>query len=164
VRLDDPVGVLSVHLIGGLWGTTATGIFDSKAGLIKGQFLLLFNQLIGIAAVGIFMIIFSFLIWTLIKVIFGLRIGIEGEIDGLDISEHGILAYNGFVMESTAELTNIYPDASEDLLASSESQLSEEESQLSEEASKPTNEIQETDLTESETIKTTLENQNEEIS
>lgn len=164
VRMDDPVGVLSVHLIGGLWGTTATGIFDSKAGLITGKFLLLLNQLIGIAAVGVFMIIFSFIIWTLIKAIFGLRIGIEGELDGLDISEHGILAYNGFVMESTADLTNIYPDASEDLLASSESQLSEEESQLSEEASKPTNEIQETDFTESETIKTTLENQNEEIS
>jgi hypothetical protein len=156
--------VLSVHLIGGLWGTTATGIFDSKAGLIKGQFLLLFNQLIGIAAVGIFMIIFSFLIWTLIKVIFGLRIGIEGELDGLDISEHGILAYNGFVMESTGDLTNIYADASEELLVSSESQLSEEES-------KPANQIQETDFTEieassesgEETTNSTLENQNEEI-
>jgi Amt family ammonium transporter len=164
VRLDDPVGVLSVHLIGGLWGTTATGIFDNKAGLITGEFLLLLNQLIGIAAVGVFMIIFSFIIWTLIKAIFGLRIGIEGEIDGLDISEHGILAYNGFVMESTGDLTNIYADASEDLLASSESQLSEEESQLFEEASKPTNEIQETDFTEGETMKPTSENQDEEIS
>jgi Amt family ammonium transporter len=164
VRLDDPVGVLSVHLIGGLWGTTATGIFDSKAGLITGKFLLLLNQLIGIAAVGVFMIIFSFLIWTLIKVIFGLRIGIEGELDGLDISEHGIVAYNGFVMESTGDLTNIYADASEELLVSSESQLSEEES-------RPANEMQETDFTEieassesgEETTNSTLENQNEEV-
>jgi hypothetical protein len=67
-------------------------------------------------------------------------------------------------MESTADLTNIYPDASEDLLASSESQLSEEES-------KPANEIQETDVTDTEassesggeTTNATPENQNEEI-
>jgi ammonium transporter, Amt family len=159
VRMDDPVGVLSVHLIGGLWGTIATGIFDSKAGLITGKFLLLLNQFIGIAAVGVFMIIFSFVIWTIIKGIFGLRIGIEGEINGLDISEHGIAAYNGFVMESAVGLTNIYPDSSEDLLASSKPQLSEEKS-------KPANEIQETDFTERdvESMNATLENKNEEIS
>jgi len=157
VRLDDPVGVLSVHLIGGLWGTIATGIFDNKAGLITGKFLLLLNQLIGIAAVGVFMIIFSFVIWTLIKAIFGLRIGIEGELHGLDISEHGIAAYNGFVMESAGGLIHIYADDSEDLPVSSESQLSEEQS-------KSANEIQETDLTEGETMKPTSENQDEEIS
>lgn len=157
VRLDDPVGVLSVHLIGGLWGTIATGIFDNKAGLITGKFLLLLNQLIGIAAVGVFMIIFSFIIWTLIKAIFGLRVGLEGELHGLDISEHGIAAYNGFVMESAGGLTHIYADDSEDLPVSSEPQLSEEQS-------KSTNEIQETDLTEGETIKTKLENENDEIS
>lgn len=143
VRMDDPVGVLSVHLIGGLWGTIATGIFDNKAGLITGQFLLLLNQLIGIAAVGVFMIIFSFIIWTLIKAIFGLRIGIEGELHGLDISEHGISAYNGFMMESAGGLTHIYTDSSEDLLASSKPQLSEEES-------KSDNKIQETDFTDIE--------------
>jgi len=157
VRLDDPVGVLSVHLIGGLWGTIATGIFDNKAGLITGQFLLLLNQLIGIAAVGVFMIIFSFIIWTLIKGIFGLRVGLEGELHGLDISEHGIAAYNGFVMESAGGLTPIYADDSEDLPVSSEPQLSEEKS-------KSVNEIQETDFTEGETIKTKLENENDEIS
>jgi Amt family ammonium transporter len=144
VRLDDPIGVLSVHLIGGLWGTIATGIFDSKTGLITGQFVLFLNQLIGIAAVGVFMIIFSFVIWTLIKGIFGLRVGLEGELHGLDISEHGIAAYNGFVMESAGGLTPIYADDSEDLPLSSESELSEL-SELSEEESKPVNEIQETD-------------------
>ena len=143
VRLDDPVGVLSVHLIGGLWGTIATGIFDSKTGLITGQFVLFLNQLIGIAAVGVFMIIFSFLIWTLIKGIFGLRVGLEGELHGLDISEHGIAAYNGFVMESAGGLTNIYADVEEDVLSSSKPQLSEEES-------KSDNKIQETDFTDIE--------------
>ena len=143
VRLDDPVGVLSVHLIGGLWGTIATGIFDSKTGLITGQFVLFLNQLIGIAAVGVFMIIFSFIIWTLIKAIFGLRVGLEGELHGLDLSEHGIAAYNGFVMESAGGLTHIYTDSSEDLLASSKPQLSEEESNFD-------NKIQETDFTDIE--------------
>ena len=143
MRLDDPVGVLSVHLIGGLWGTIATGIFDSKTGLITGQFVLFLNQLIGIAAVGVFMIIFSFLIWTLIKGIFGLRVGLEGELHGLDISEHGIAAYNGFVMESAGGLTNIYADVEEDVLSSSKPQLSEEES-------KSDNKIQETDFTDIE--------------
>jgi Amt family ammonium transporter len=157
VRLDDPVGVLSVHLIGGLWGTIATGIFDNKSGLITGEFLLLLNQLIGIAAVGVFMIIFSFVIWTLIKGIFGLRVGLEDELHGLDISEHGIAAYNGFVMESAGGLTPIYADDSEDLTISSEPQLSEEKSNSA-------NEIQEADITEGATIKTKLENENDEIS
>ncbi|PZV27082.1 MAG: ammonium transporter [Snowella sp.] len=157
VRLDDPVGVLSVHLIGGLWGTIATGIFDNKSGLITGEFLLLLNQLIGIAAVGVFMIIFSFVIWTLIKGIFGLRVGLEGELHGLDISEHGITAYNGFVMESAGGLTPIYADDSEDLSISSETPLSEEQSNSA-------NEIQEADITEGATIKTKLENENDEIS
>jgi Amt family ammonium transporter len=156
VRMDDPVGVLSVHLIGGLWGTIATGIFDNKSGLITGQFLLLLNQLIGIAAVGVFMIIFSFLIWTLIKVIFGLRVGLEAELHGLDLSEHGIAAYNGFVMESSGGLTNTYADIEEDVLSPVKAQLSEEQSIAN-------NQIQETEFTEIavETMGETVENETE---
>ncbi|MEB3308959.1 MAG: ammonium transporter [Snowella sp.] len=108
VRIDDPVGVLSTHLIGGLWGTLAIGIFDRNAGLIRGQYLLLLNQLIGIAAVGVFMILFSGMIWLLLKGILGLRVGIEGEINGLDLSEHGVEAYSGFTLDSVNRLINPY--------------------------------------------------------
>ncbi len=125
VRMDDPVGMLSVHLIGGLWGTIATGIFDNKTGIITGQFALILNQFIGIAAVGIFMIIFSGLIWLLLKGIFGLRVGLESEINGLDLSEHGIVAYNGFVMESAGMLINSYAAEDSLLLSKSEKNTAE---------------------------------------
>ncbi len=127
VRIDDPVGVLSMHLIGGLWGTVAIGIFDRNVGLIRGQYLLLLNQLIGIAAVGVFMILFSGVIWLLLKGIVGLRVGIEEEINGLDISEHGVEAYSGFTMDSVNRLINPY-DLTEEEPAPEQSSAEQEKS------------------------------------
>jgi Amt family ammonium transporter len=108
VHLDDPVGMLSIHLVGGLWGTIAVGIFDLKGGLIRGQSGLLLNQLIGIAAIGVFIIIFSGLVWLLLKVSNGLRVDLEGEINGLDISEHGQSAYPEFLHSETSNTWNPY--------------------------------------------------------
>ncbi len=91
-RLDDPVGALSVHLVCGIWGTAAVGIFGASAGMQ--QFI---TQLTGIGAIGIAAFLSSFLIFTLIKYTIGLRVGKEEEIYGLDESEHYMEAYPNFM-------------------------------------------------------------------
>ena len=93
LRLDDPVGAVAVHLICGIWGTLAVGIFGSKAG--GGQFLI---QLSGVAIVGVFCVITSLIILGSIKIIVGLRVMKDEEIEGLDIHEHGMDSYPDFRM------------------------------------------------------------------
>ncbi len=88
LKLDDPVGATSVHLVCGIWGTLAVGIFGSAAGL--GQ---LINQLIGIASVGVFTFAFAFLLIYVLKVTIGIRVEEEEEIQGLDLAEHDMQAY-----------------------------------------------------------------------
>jgi Amt family ammonium transporter len=91
IKLDDPVGAIAVHLINGVWGTLAVGIFGDLAGW--GQFG---TQLIGVAAVGAFCLISSFgIIYTLKKTV-GIRVSSEEEQEGLDIHEHGMDAYPDF--------------------------------------------------------------------
>lgn len=87
-KLDDPVGATSVHLVCGIWGTLAVGIFGAKAGLA--QFL---NQLIGVVAVGAFSFGFAFGTLYLIKMTLGLRVSEEDEMLGLDVAEHEMKAY-----------------------------------------------------------------------
>ena len=91
LKLDDPVGAVAVHLICGIWGTLAVGIFGELAGF--DQFLV---QLIGVGIVGAFCVITSFIILTIVKATTGLRVDKEEEINGLDISEHGMEAYADF--------------------------------------------------------------------
>ena len=91
LRLDDPVGAVAVHLICGIWGTLAVGIFGKLAG--GEQFL---NQLIGVAAYGAFCIITSFIILFTLKKTVGIRVSEAEEIDGLDDHEHGMSAYPDF--------------------------------------------------------------------
>ncbi len=93
LKLDDPVGAVAVHLICGIWGTLAVGIFGSKAG--GGQFL---TQLYGVLIIGAFCIITSLIILGALKAIMGLRVSKEEEIEGLDIHEHGMDAYPDFRM------------------------------------------------------------------
>jgi Amt family ammonium transporter len=59
-----------------------------------------FNQLIGIVSVGAFTIVFSLIAWSILKATLGVRVGQEEELNGLDIGEHGMEAYSGFVKES----------------------------------------------------------------
>jgi len=90
IRIDDPVGAISVHLVCGIWGTLAVGIFSTNP---DHSFI---TQLIGVAAYGVFTVICSFVIFLLIKVIMGVRVSEEDEVKGLDISEHGMEAYPDF--------------------------------------------------------------------
>lgn len=102
IKIDDPVGATSVHLVCGVWGTLAVGLFDSSAGLFFGGGInQLLAQIIGILTVGGFTVAFSFIAWYALKAIFGsIRVHEEEERKGLDISEHGMEAYNGFVKET----------------------------------------------------------------
>ena len=88
LKLDDPVGATSVHLVCGLWGTLAVGIFGTKAGM--GQ---LWVQLYSTLAIGAFTFIFAFAVLYLLKVTVGIRVTEEEEFKGLDISEHDMEAY-----------------------------------------------------------------------
>lgn len=93
LKLDDPVGAVAVHLICGIWGTLAVGIFGAMAGL--DQFLI---QLAGVGIVGLFCIATSAIILLIIKSTIGLRVDKEEELKGLDIAEHGMDAYADFRM------------------------------------------------------------------
>jgi len=91
IRLDDPVGAVTVHLICGIWGTLAVGIFGDKAG--TDQFL---YQLTGVGAVGVFCCLSAFIIIFALKKTVGIRVSKDEEIEGLDINEHGMDAYSDF--------------------------------------------------------------------
>ncbi|MDX2243979.1 MAG: ammonium transporter [Leptolyngbyaceae cyanobacterium bins.302] len=110
-QIDDPVGAISVHLVGGIWGTLAVGLFSAGpniypwygegAGPAKGLLLWgngqqLLIQLLGIGAVGLYTVVFSVLVWWLLKITIGIRVSPTGERVGLDIAEHGMEAYSGF--------------------------------------------------------------------
>ncbi|WP_066118647.1 ammonium transporter [Geminocystis sp. NIES-3709] len=93
LKIDDPVGATSVHLVCGVWGTLAVGIFSTNGH----SFL---TQLIGVLTVGGFTVVLSSIFWYGIKATSGLRVHPEEEVKGLDISEHGMEAYSGFVKEA----------------------------------------------------------------
>lgn len=95
IKFDDPVGALSVHLVNGIWGTLAVGLFGKLAG--GGQFI---SQLKGILAIGAFTFGFAMLVFFVIKITMGLRVSPEDETVGLDASEHGNEAYPYFTTSS----------------------------------------------------------------
>ena len=87
-KIDDPVGAISVHLVCGIWGTLAVGIFSSAATIGA--------QLLGVALTAAFCVPAAFGLFFGIKMIMGLRVDEEEELKGLDIGEHGMEAYAGF--------------------------------------------------------------------
>jgi Amt family ammonium transporter len=114
LKIDDPVGATSVHLVNGVFGTLCVGLFadanvlkahaipDSfcKPGLLTGGTAeQLITQLIGIVSVAAYVIVVSGICWMVLKSTLGIRVSAEEEMEGLDIGEHGNNAYHGFVVE-----------------------------------------------------------------
>jgi ammonium transporter, Amt family len=94
LRVDDPVGALSVHLVNGIWGTLAVGLFNLESGLFYGGGATqLMAQAIGVVAVGAFTIGASVVFWLITKAVLGLRVSPEEEYEGLDTTEMGLEAY-----------------------------------------------------------------------
>lgn len=91
IRLDDPVGAIAVHLICGIWGTLAVGIFGELAGWSQ-----LLSQLIGILCYAGACILTSFIILFTLKKTVGIRVSELEEVEGLDLHEHGMAAYPDF--------------------------------------------------------------------
>jgi len=119
IKVDDPVGATSVHLVCGIFGTLCVGLFTTSdltgtvantplgwsavggpsAGLFfGGGTKQLIAQLVGVLMVGAYVVPVSAICWLLIKAVVGLRVGAHEEVGGLDIGEHGNEAYHGFVM------------------------------------------------------------------
>jgi Amt family ammonium transporter len=95
LKIDDPVGAISVHGVCGIWGTLAVGIFTEVS---------LWVQLIGVVAILAATFAFSITVFGLIKAVWGVRVSPEVESDGLDISEHGNNAYPDFSPVRSSEL------------------------------------------------------------
>ena len=92
IRLDDPVGAIAVHLVCGIWGTLAVGIFSTNP---EHTFM---AQLIGVACYAAFCIVTSFIILFTLKKTVGIRVSEKEELEGLDLHEHGMEAYSDFRM------------------------------------------------------------------
>jgi ammonium transporter, Amt family len=106
IKIDDPVGATSVHLVNGIWGTLAVGLFSQgdaygvtpapKLGIFfGGGFEQLSYQLVGTLAVGGATVVLCVFFWAILKATLGIRVTPEEEFQGLDISEHGMEAYPG---------------------------------------------------------------------
>lgn len=117
IKIDDPVGATSVHLVNGVFGTLCIGLFAEpeilksrgldptkfKGGLFFGGGMdQLIAQLTGIVATAVYVMAASAVCWMIIKATMGMRVSKEEEIEGLDIGEHGNEAYHGFVIQQSS--------------------------------------------------------------
>jgi ammonium transporter, Amt family len=93
IKIDDPVGAISVHLTCGIWGTLAVGIFSPAHAFG--------TQLLGVAAAGILCFVSALVIFGVLKATIGIRVSEEEELRGLDLGEHGQEAYAGFQVFTT---------------------------------------------------------------
>lgn len=116
-KIDDPVGAVSVHMVNGMWGTLAVGLFSNGGdGVAKGLFYggglgQLGVQALGIVSVAAYVLIVMFIVFKIIDNTVGLRVQAEIEIDGLDIHEHGLAsAYSGFAIN---DMTGMDMDVNE---------------------------------------------------
>ena len=89
LKIDDPVGALSVHLVNGIWGTIAVGVFNPEVAIT--------SQLTGVVVIGVFTFLTSYFAWTLIKLAMGIRVTKQQEIEGIDVSEFGLHSYPEFI-------------------------------------------------------------------
>lgn len=104
VKVDDAVGAVSVHGIGGVIGTLAVGLFSVEGGLFYGGGVdLLLVQLLGVGAVLAWTVTLSLISLAVIQALVGLRVSAEEEIEGLDMWEHGVIAYGDFMIHSLGD-------------------------------------------------------------
>ncbi len=115
IKIDDPVGAISVHLTCGIWGTLAVGLFSTNP---EHSF---WTQLVGVAAYGVFTVACAFAIFGTIKVAMGLRVSEEEELEGLDLAEHGSHAYDYGAGTHGVESGFATPTSVPNALAASES-------------------------------------------
>lgn len=95
IKIDDPVGAISVHGVCGVWGILACAIFDTG----DNGFTIV-GQLTGVAAVGAAAFVFTLVVFGIIKAVMGIRVSAEEEEEGLDLGEHGMAAYPDFAPRS----------------------------------------------------------------
>jgi ammonium transporter, Amt family len=124
IKIDDPVGATSVHLVNGVFGTICVGLFstadrigprtgnsaimealktDPNAGaglFMGGGFKQLSIQLMGVGMVAVYVAVASFIFWSICKATVGMRVPAEEEVQGLDIGEHGMECYSGFTTQN----------------------------------------------------------------
>jgi len=91
IKIDDPVGAISVHGICGIWGTIAVGLFSFNPEHALGV------QVMGALAISAFAFVFAFIVFFILKIVMGVRVSEEEEIAGLDVQEHGAPAYADLV-------------------------------------------------------------------
>lgn len=103
IKVDDPVGAISVHLACGVWGTAAVGVFSAEHSLGV--------QLLGVAAYGVFTVVCAAVLFGIIKVAMGLRVSPEEEIEGLDYGEHEMHAYDMGTSTSSSMSSGHAPSA-----------------------------------------------------
>ena len=97
LKVDDPVGAVSVHGVCGAWGTLSCGLFNLDGGLFYGGgFGQLGVQLIGVGTFFLWAFGAGLIMFSILKAVFGLRVSKEEELKGLDIAEHGMESYSGF--------------------------------------------------------------------
>jgi len=106
VKVDDPVGAISVHLVCGVWGTLAVGLFSTNPAHS------LLTQAYGVLCYGVFTVIAALVLFTALKATIGLRVSPEEELEGLDLGEHGMHAYDlggspGFMEEPAPTMAQV---------------------------------------------------------
>jgi len=108
IRIDDPVGAVSVHGVCGAWGTLAVGLFATNGGLFYGDGAdQLLTQFIGVIAVFAFVTITTGLLFLALKHTIGLRVSPEEELEGLDVHEHGAAGYGIEVFPSGVSSSSV---------------------------------------------------------
>ena len=119
VKIDDPVGAISVHGACGCFGTLAIGLFNTETGLFYGGGLAALGvQALGLVSVAAWVLVTMLIIFKVIDKVIGLRVSEQVEIDGLDFAEHGLpTAYAGFAISDPtyANLELVNPNEGTDL-------------------------------------------------
>ena len=101
LKIDDPVGAISVHGTCGALGTILLGLFHKEQGIFfGGSFGFLWAQIVGVVAVFVWCLVTGYILFSAIKAVTGLRVTEEEEMEGLDYGEHGASAYPDFNVSS----------------------------------------------------------------